>query len=160
MAKRKRRSKPKKSFQLPKNYQDKKYIPYIMRVEIGIIQIATADSGLTDGDVKQALRQLIKQLRLAGAPATPFKAAVVENIRLKSSDKFSPLILTNLLDTLPDNVPLLLEDAIGILDEVKSSIGVWSYDPGGQAYLDYLRGFLADVGLTIKQTPTEKGDEK
>ena len=62
MAKRKRNRGSGSKLRPIKDYRDDEYIPYIFKTETGILQAWTIETKLTDGDVRQALRGLIKQI--------------------------------------------------------------------------------------------------
>ncbi len=61
MAKRKRRPGHGSKLRPVKDYRDDEYVPYIFKAESGILQAWTLKPDLRDGDVRQALRGLIKK---------------------------------------------------------------------------------------------------
>ena len=64
MAKRKRKPGERQGFKLnlSKDYRSERYVMYIANTETGILQAATIEPDLTDGEVSAALEDLIWQL--------------------------------------------------------------------------------------------------
>jgi hypothetical protein len=55
--------------------------------------------------------------------------------------------------------PLPVEDVIGILREVNSSVGTWNRGMRGQEYLKYIKDFLGGMGIEVRQLTPEEADQ-
>lgn len=163
MAKRKRKPGERKGFKLkiPKNYRGDQYVPYIMNAEIGILQASKIDPHLTDGDVFEALRDLISQ---ASEPETWSKrwaaetddAAEEPGDSQAQGDMIQHLIIMNLKSAFERHGPLEPKDVVGVLDVIKSSVKRWSVGMHARGYLTYIEGFLGETGVEIRQLSPEE----
>ena len=172
MAKRKRKPGERKGFKLSpvKNYRSERYTFYIMSAETGILQATKIDSGLTDGDVFQALRSLSSRLQEPEAlptllPAASSDEASSEALEVTPGDSESQknlvqtLILNNLKLAFERHGPLAADDVIGIFDVIRSSIKKWGVGMHGRGYLTYIEGFLGQVGIETWQLSGEEARE-
>ncbi len=165
MAKRKRKPGRSKGFKLrlAKNYRSDKYVPYIMNAEIGILQASAIDPDLTDGDVSQALMDLISQLeepetlsKLLPTEAFDGPKEVDINGHQGPTDFVQSLIMMNLRTAFDQYGPLGAEDVIGILDVIKTSVKRWNIGMHRRGYLTYLEGFLGQMGVTVRELSEEE----
>ncbi len=151
MAKRKRRPGGGLKLRRIKDYRDPEYTFYIMAAETGILQAWAIDSNLRDGDVRKALRSMIKQasqwveiLSQPGETAEEQRQTMLDN---SNHGLLQSMITMNLRDSFKKHGPLNAEDFIGILKVVNSSVGTWNRGMRGQEYLKYVRGFLGGIGV-------------
>jgi hypothetical protein len=156
MAKRKRKPGRGKGFKLrlDKDYRSDQYIPYIMNVETGILEAATIDPGLTDGDVKQTIESLISRLK---EPETlpqllPGESTDTPTLPPEGEGSYvQALIMMNLQRAFNENGPLEVEDVIGILKVINHSLSKWNIGLHKRGYLDYLQDFLGEVGVNVQK---------
>lgn len=167
MAKRKRRPDDRSGFKLNlgKDYRSERYVMYIVNTETGILQASTIDPTLTDGEVSQALEDLMVQLKepdsftklLPGqAPADSQQV----DLRDESKNSFiQHFILINLRAAFERHGPLDAEDVIGILGVIKTSVKRWSIGMHRRGYLTFLEGFLGQAGVRVQQLTEEEAEE-
>ncbi len=167
MAKRKRRPGNRKGFKLrlEKDYRDERYVMYVVSVETGILQVSTIDSNLTDGDVIDALEDLILQLQNPevfanvlfpqSAGAAPAADAGEEKIMGRTQN----FILMNLRSAFEQHGALPAEDVVGILDVIKRSTRKHSVGMHRRGYLTFLVGFLGQMGIEVRQLSDEEVEE-
>lgn len=167
MAKRKRKSGNRKGFQLrvEKDYRSEAYVMYIVKAEIGILQAATMDPELTDGDVNRALEDLIGQLQEPEALTRLLPGDTSEGVQKHTSDTSSDLqgyvqhfILMNLKHAFEEHGPLEAEDVIGVLGVIKTSIKRWNMGMHRRGYLTYLEDFLGQMGITVDEISAEEAE--
>ena len=132
-----------------KPHQSERFVPYIMRIELGILQVAVADPALTDDDARQAIAHLVRAHKRSGAGSAPFDAAAAEALGQAAEEVTGRRIMVSLAVALEKEGPLPVEDVIGVLGVVKSSAGAWSQGPRSRAYLLYLQDFFADMGIVV-----------
>ena len=167
MAKRKRKPGDRPGFKLSlsKDYRSERYTMYIMNAETGILQAATIDPTLTDGEVSQALEDLIAQLKepdsstkllLSQAPADSQQV----DLRDESKNNFiQHLVLINLRLAFERHGPLDAEDVIGILGVIKTSVKRWNIGLHRRGYLTFLEGFLGQAGVRVQQLTEDEAEE-
>ena len=160
MAKRKRTAGNRKGFQLrvDKDYRTEAYVMYIVNAEIGILQAATIDPEVTDGDVFRALENLISQLQEPEALPSLLLGDTSEAVQEYTSDTSSDLrayvqhfILTNLKHAFEEHGPLEAEDVIGVLGVIRTSVKRWNVGMHRRGYLTYLEGFLGQMGVNVEE---------
>ncbi len=165
MAKRKRKPGSRKGFKLniAKNYRDDRYVIYIANAETGILQAGTIEANLTDGDVYQALEDLISQLQEPDTYSKLFTSETseepdeLEKKKKKEIDGLvQTLILMNLRSAFQEHGPLEAEDVIGILGVIKTSVKRWSVGMHRRGYLTYIEGFLGQMGVKTWQLSPEE----
>lgn len=152
MAKRKRKPGGGSKLKPIKDYRSDEYIPYIFKAEVGILEAWKMVPDLRDGDVRQALRNLIKAMKrtdqlppeLTGSPEKSTQSLLERRI------------LDQLSDIFQEETALSVEDTIGVLTEVNHSVGAWNRGMLGQEYLKYIDGFLGDVGVEVRQLTDEE----
>lgn len=131
---------------IAKNYQHDQYAPYIMGAESGIVRVWQAIPDLTDGDVRQALRQLIKMLdRWEIASDEIVTLTEEDRLLFDGQDKVNQLqagIVAGLSLSYKDYPPLHKEDVIGVLKQINYSIGNMNRGLRLQNYLHYVRDLL------------------
>ena len=151
MAKRKRKSEGGSKFQPIRDYQADEYIPYIFKAETGILQAWTINPKITDGDARQALRGLIKQIGAANTlPEDLTNIADERTLNVKADDPeelLATLILDGLRLAFREHGPLTAEDVVGVLKTINHSVGTWNIGMRQQGYLKYLQGFLGQMGV-------------
>ena len=99
-----------------KNYQN------IIKIESGILQAATIDPTLTDGQVEQVLQQLIRGLKKVEPATRQLNDSVITRMSETSNDLVSECIISNFSASLNDTGILSIEDGIGMLRVIKSSL--------------------------------------
>lgn len=163
MAKRKRNRGSGSKLRPIKDYRDDEYIPYIFKTETGILQAWTIEPALTDGDVRQALRGLIKQISEANELPQALRDFEEENTT--SVDTADPegllaqFILNGLGLAFQENGPLVAEDVVGVLKTINGSVGTWNIGMRQQGYLRYLRQFLGQMGVESRILTEEEVKE-
>lgn len=150
-----------------KDYREDQYIPYLHGAETGIVKVWRDIPDLTDGDVRQALRALIKTLE-RWEVANDAVVTLSEDGNLLAfdvSDKIGHLqagIIAGLKRSFKHNEPLIKEDVIGVLKQINYSVGNMNMGLRLQNYLHYIAdflnaahgndpGFWADMGDQIKR---------
>jgi hypothetical protein len=155
MAKRKRRPGRGSKLRPAKDYRDDAYVPYIFKAESGILQAWTVEPDLRDGDVRQALRSLIKISDQISGILTEEDEGSKESIGKILSDNrhalIKWLIITNLQDAVQEQGPLTAEDLAGILKVINNSVGTWNRGMRGQEYLKYIKDFLGGARVRVPQ---------
>jgi hypothetical protein len=162
MAKRKHRPGGGSKLRPIKNYRDDEYVPYIFRAESGILQAWAIDPDLRDGDVRQALRNIIASIKRSNQlpefltqPSTQSDEAIDAGSRGVSS-MLEYLILSNLRRAFEEYDPLDNEDTVGILTVINNSVGAWNRGMRGQEYLKYIQGFLGGMGVFARRLTEEE----
>jgi hypothetical protein len=143
-----------------KDYRSERYVMYIMNTETGLLQAGTIEPDLTDGQVIQALEDLIAQLQTPEGFAQLLTAPLPNNpdsSGMESNNKFIQyFVLMNLRLAFERYGPLNAEDTIGILGVIKASVKRWSVGLHRRGYLTYIEGFLGQIGVRVqKLTPAE-----
>ena len=162
MAKRKRKPGSGKGFKLrlDKDYRSDQYIPYIMNIETGILEAATINPGLTDGDVKQTVENLISRLKEPEILPQLLPSESVDTPTPTPEGEGSyvqALIMMNLQYAFNENGPLEVEDVIGILKVINHSLGKWNIGLHKRGYLDYLQNFLGELGVNVQKLSQQEG---
>ena len=159
MAKRKRGKRKGFSLELAEDYRSEKYVIYIASAETGILQAGTIHSDLTDGDVYQALGDLITDLE---EPDTfqrlffPVNEEPEQEQQKKADGLINFLIVSNLQTAFEQHGPLKADDVIGILNVIRTSIKRWSRGMHRRGYLTYIEGFLGQMGVRTWQLSEEE----
>lgn len=158
MAKRKRKPGDRQGFKLnlSQDYRSERYAIYLANAETGILQAATIEPDLTDGDVNEALVDLIAQLE---------QPDLAELLLAQKADKpqsgepktegnhtfIQHLILLNLHSSFERHGALAAEDVIGILNVIKASVKRWGVGRHRRGYITFLEGFLGAMGVKVQK---------
>ena len=158
MAKRKRGKRKGFKLQITPDYRSERYVMYIMSAETGILEAATIDPDLTDGEVSQALQGLITELQEPQTFTNLFSAqsAETDEPALGEDGLVQQMVLMNLRRAFDKHGPLGAEDVVGILEVIKTSAKRWGVGPHRRGYLTYLAGFLAQAGIEPKLLTEEE----
>lgn len=159
MAKRKRRPGRGSKLRPIKDYRDDQYVPYIARAETGILQAWSIDPDLRDGDVREALRHLMRPMKQSGQlpqALTPEALDAPSKKAVETESLLEFLILENLQAAFREFGPLNAEDTIGILTVINNSVGAWNRGMRGQEYLKYIEDFLGGIGVEVRQLTDEE----
>lgn len=132
-----------------KPHQEERFVPYIMSAELAVLQVATADTALSDEGVREAIGRLVRLLKHSGPLKTVLDAESARALGRSARDEVARWIMRNLSDALAEHGALPLSDIVGVLGTVKSSAGTWSQGPRSHAYLDYLRDFFGEMGVIV-----------
>jgi hypothetical protein len=167
MAKRKRVAGERPGFKLnlTPDYRSERYTIYIANAETGLLQAGTIDPDLTDGDVIQALDDLIARLKQPEGPSLLLSPAAQDEAqgaeaKVEEEHAFAQnLVLMNLRSAFERYGPLDAEDVIGILGVIKSSVKKWSTGMHRRGYLTFIEGFLGEMGVKVWQLSDEEVDE-
>jgi hypothetical protein len=163
MAKRKRQRGGGSKLQLPKDYRDDHYVPYIIQAETGILEAWAIAPALNDGEVRQTLRQLIRQIDRSGQlpPELQDVAAEGEEISVEADEQnILPIfILKGLRHAFREHGALPPEDVVGILKVINYSIGTWNEGMRRQGYLTYLKGFLGNMSVGVRRLTQSEAEE-
>ena len=139
-----------------KEHQENRFVPYVLKAELSILQVATANPTLTDQEVRESLRQLARALKRSGPATASLDGSAVRSMSENMADVIGQMALTSLAEGLDEQGPLPVEDLIGILGTIRSSINTWSYGPRSRAYFAFLAQFFEDMGIIVR--PVEEGD--
>ncbi|MDM8528154.1 hypothetical protein QUF58_08060 [Anaerolineales bacterium HSG24] len=150
MAKRKSKGTGASKIKMPTNYHDEEFVPYIICAETGVLKLDTTNP-LTDGQVRDALKILIKSLK----QTDNFYAVLTSMTSLQESSKTIEatlilMILEGLEEAFDDYGALSTTDTIGILKTVNQSIGKVTGGLEGRGYLTFMRGFMSKVGIETR----------
>jgi hypothetical protein len=151
---------------LSTDYRSERFVMYIANAETGILQAATVDSDLTDGEVSQALEELMAQLN----DETVFRGLLLENqapdaashLDVSNKDRNSfvqNFILINLRTAFERYGPLNAEDTIGILGVIKTSVKRWSVGLHRRGYITFIEGFLGEMGVGVRKLTDKEVEE-
>jgi hypothetical protein len=162
MAKRKRKPGERQGFKLnlSKDYRSERYVMYIANTETGILQAATIEPDLTDGEVSAALEDLISKLEqpeLAGLLLSP-KTDEPQQAEAKVEGDHAfvqNFVLMNLRLAFERYGPLPAEDVMGILGVIKTSVKRWSVGMHRRGYITYIEGFLGQMGVKVQKLTDE-----
>lgn len=157
MAKRKRKPGERSGSKLRpiKDYRDDHFTLYIAQVETGIVEAWTIEPDLRDGDVREALRKMIREMKRSDQ--LPDLAADDEE-KPDGTSFLEWQILAGLRQAFEKHGPLNVEDTIGILGVINSSVGTWNRGMRGQEYLKYIKDFLRGMGVTMRQVTQEEAE--
>ena len=155
MAKRKRKPGGGSKLKPVKDYRSDKYTPYIFKVEIGILEAWKMEPDLRDGDVREALRNLIKTMKRTDQ----LPPELTGSLEKSAQTLLEWRILDQLSGMFQEEGPLDVEDTIGILTIVNHSVGVWNRGMRGQEYLKYIDGFLGGAGVEVRQLTDEEAQQ-
>ncbi len=140
----------------PKKHQEERFIPYVMKVELGILQASKVDPTLADDDMKETLRLLMRAFKRSGPGAADCDAARAKEIAGAVQGIAASLVADNLAQALDENGSLPAEDVIGVLSTAKGSISPWSQGPRSRSYLAFLEEFFAGMGIVVQVTGPEE----
>jgi hypothetical protein len=147
LAERASRRRPEQASEL-KKYRSAQYLEAMMRAEMGILMAdAILHRRLLDREVEAAVRKLVSELRasaeLPRAPMQLASAGPEETIVWSIERTWEELFATR--------APHSNADLAGILRVVLASIDSWSRSGGGpRAYLNYIEGFLGQMGVRVQ----------
>lgn len=166
MAKRKRKPGEREGFKLnlTPDYRSERYTIYIANAETGLLQAGTIDPDLTDGDVSQALDDLIARLKQPEAAQLllgPAAGSDPQSAEVKPEGEHAfvqNFVLMNLRSAFERYGPLEVEDVIGILGVIKSSVKKWSVGMHRRGYLTFIEGFLGQMGVKVQQLSAEEAE--
>jgi len=159
MAKRKRGTRKGFSLELAEDYRSEKYMIYIANAETGILQAGTIAPELTDGDVYQALGDLITDLKepdIFQRLFFPADEKSEQEQQKKADGLVNFLVVSNLQTGFEQYGPLKAEDVIGILSVIRTSIKRWSHGMHRRGYLTFIEGFLGQMGVRTWQLSEEE----
>lgn len=168
MAKRKRKPGEREGFKLnlSKDYHSERYVMHLMNAEIGLLQAGTINEDLTDGKVIEALEDLILQLQepelFTQLLLSPTPAEHEELPAVKDDGTYTlaqHLVLMNLRSAFKQYRPLEAEEVIGILEVIKTSVKRHSVGMHRRGYLNFLKGFLGQMGVQVRQISAEEANE-
>lgn len=151
MAKRKRKSGSGSSLKLMKTYEEPEFIPYIHETEAGIIQVWHEVPTLTDGDVRKALRGVIKSIQKWDQPLDQPVQLVEEDMVIfgtGTDDKIDMLtvaIMEGMQDAFDASGPLTVQDLLGVLKRINHSIGNMNSGMRQQSYLQFVSGMQMEI---------------
>jgi len=150
MAKRKSKGTGVSKIKIPTNYQDDRFLPYIMGAEVKILQLDTTNP-LTDGQVREALKMLIKSLE----QTDDFHIVLKNMTNLQESSKtvdaaLASMMMQGLAEAFDDYGRLSPTDTIGVLKTINRSIGNMTKGLGGRGYLTFMRGFMSKTGFETR----------
>ena len=151
MAKRKRKPGSGPSLKLMKTYEEPEFIPYIHHTEAGIIEVWQEFPTLTDGDVRKALRGLIKSIQKWDQPLDQPAQLVEEDpviLGIVNEDKIDMLtvaIMEGMQDAFDVAEPLTVEDLLGVLKRINHSIGNMNTGMRQQSYLQFINGMQNQI---------------
>ena len=158
MAKRKRKPGERRGSKLRpiKDYRDDYFTLYIAQVETGILEAWTIEPDIRDGDVREALRKLIRDMKRTDE----LPAGLTADNEEKADDTslLEWRILAGLQLAFERHGSLNVEDTIGILGVINSSVGTWNRGMRGQEYLKYIQGFLGGLGVSVRQVTQEEAE--
>lgn len=168
MAKRKRRPGGGSKLRPIKNYRDDEFVPYIFNAEKGILMAWTAEPDIRDGDVRQALRDLISPIEKSGQLPEALTdenededkpSYQLDQVHSDQSMLIQTFILSNLRQTFQEQGALKPEDLVGVLKVINGSVGTWNRGMRGQEYLKYIQDFLGGAGAGVYQLTEEQVKE-
>ena len=142
-----------------KVYRSPEYVPFIFGAETGILQAWKVEPDIRDGDVRQALRDLISPMQKSGVLPEALTRPAPTDFEIEATGKetlLRELILHNLSLAFEKQGPLEAEDLVGVMKVINSSIGAWNIGMAGQGYLNHLEGFMGQMGAsTVALSPEE-----
>jgi hypothetical protein len=142
-----------------KRYRREEYVLTLARAEIGIYQtFVMTERQLADRHVEAAIKQLIGDLRARG-----YQSAVQRDVVDVSPDAFVDLVIWNIRrnwDELFETEPRHSDaDLAGVLRTILGSVETWSTpSPDSRGYLNYIKGFLGQMGIHAEMIPMEAGE--
>ncbi|OQY48063.1 MAG: hypothetical protein B6242_03465 [Anaerolineaceae bacterium 4572_78] len=152
MAKRKRKKCQGSKIQQVKDYQVDEYVPYIMGIEVSILRAFGMNTDLRDGEVRQALRDLIVDLKESDMPIEKHIAVLSTRSGIKDNcGLVKQLILEGLILIFETHPVIEEEDAIGILKMINYSVGSWGVGMHGQGYLEHINGVFSEMTTAMQQ---------
>jgi len=156
-AARKRRSRQTASLAYHGNkYKTEELVPVHLETETAIHECDVTSERLTDHDVRKALETLLMQLRSGRLPEIdPEKPLEI------GPDDRSELIIWNVRgrwDHFFHKNPHPGRDKLaGVLRTILGSVETWGHPgPTSRGYLDFLEGFLGDLGIKVKEVSREE----
>ncbi len=163
MAKRKRGKRKGFKLHLENNYQSERYTMYVMSAETGLLQAGTIHSELTDGDVYEALENLMERLKTPEIFTELFSDQATDDSQ-GDDDSEAPnmigyLVIMNLKHAFEQHGSLTAEDVIGILGVIKTSVKRHSVGMHRRGYLTFIEGFLGGMGINVQKLSAEEAEE-
>ena len=151
MSKKSKRSKRRKQAPRPRNYRTEKYIEYIFKAEMGVLQAAKLLPELTDGEALDALRKLVARIRSSGLPRFREQPTDTEGL-------IAWLIVQGWEDLFRSQARLSKRDMIGCLNTVVESAETHVRKPGGRSYLKFLEKFMKRAGVSVRVEPVTESE--
>ncbi|MDM8520475.1 hypothetical protein QUF64_10540 [Anaerolineales bacterium HSG6] len=147
MAKRRSKGTGKSKVKILTNYQDERFVPYLMGAETRILQLDTTNT-LIDGQVREALKTLIRSLEQTDSFYAVLKS--IKDIQQSTTTievELTTVIIEGLAEAFDDYGQLSAVDTIGVLKVINRSIGNMTKGLNGRGYLTFLRGFMSRSGI-------------
>lgn len=131
-------------------YRSPKFVNVTFETEVGIYEgYVISRREITDYEVELALRQLIVELR-----TTPAAELISANCGEAAADR-EPVdicVLYRWRDLLDEGKLPQRDDLIGVLGSILRSVDTWrSRSASSRAYLNYLEGFLQQLGVSVQE---------
>ncbi len=135
-------------------YRVPPYLDFLMAAEMGIHEAdVISDREITDRDVKHHLEELVRELRgerrrkVEGeGEEKALEHVVIARIRDHWQSKRDSVMFR------PTD-----SDLAGVLRTIIDSLNVRTHmTPGGRGYLDYIEGFLGELGFTARKASPEE----
>lgn len=149
MSKRANQSRRRQQPSKPKDYHTAKYVEYIFRAEVGILQADALLPELTDGEVLDALKKLANRIHASGLPRFQEQPSGVDGL-------IASLVVHEWEDIFRRKGRLSRQDMVGCLNTLIESAEVHARRPSGRSYLKYLRKFMKRAGVSIEAVPVEQ----
>jgi len=140
-------------------YRNDKFVEVVFEAEVAIHEIdRVTQEALTDQQVKHSLEYLVRQLR-GEMPPLPPGNPVMGEAEGEGEDLVTHRIRTNWEDLLPKlGFHPSNSDLAGVLRTILDSLNTRTQmTPGGRGYLDFLPGFLGQMGV---ETEVYEDDEE
>lgn len=153
-------------FQPQTDYRADEYMMYLKEIETGILQAATIEETMTDGDVDRMLEALIKRLKdpdqmtqLLATHASETDQASLDYDDDEKEEMLLHLTFGSLSRAFKEHGPLEAKDVIGIAKVIRSSIRTWNIGMHRRGYLTYLEDFLGQMGISTKRLTEAEAKE-
>jgi hypothetical protein len=115
------------------------------------------DPDLNDGDVHEALNDLITKLEDPDTFQKFFASTDKDRAEGEKMDGLvQSFIIMNLRQAFEQHGSLAAKDVIGILGVIKTSVKRWSHGMHRRGYLTYIEGFLGQMGIKTWQLSEEE----
>ena len=138
-------------------YKRREFVMPLFRAEVGIHESSVVTGRrLTDRHVRSALETLILQMRGGSVPES-----LERTVSPSTGEDETGLIIwsirRNWADLFATEPPPPRDDLIGVLRTILGSVELRSsVDPTSRRYLDFLEGFLARAGVSVRTLPVER----
>jgi hypothetical protein len=135
-------------------------IPVIMRTETAIYEVyVMTDREITDHTVRAALEKLVVQMRAGPLPDFTGGDEVTRRAG-QEEDLIIWNIRRNWHDLFQSSPNPGTETLIGVLRTILDSVDTWSTPaPTSRGYLNYIEGFMAKVGVRVREASPETWEE-